>query len=158
MPDTTDTETLEKLKDLYPYVKVIILSSFYEDDIIMRFIKKGSNSFLSKNCDPDSLIRTIETVYEKGLYYDEKILSLMPKIFETNTSIDKHKDTELTKRELEILQMMCKGWKSREIADTLNVDIRTVETHRSHIWKKTNCDNVLRLKEIALKNGFITSE
>lgn len=77
MPDTTGTQTLEKVKELYPDIKVIILSSFDEGSLILEFIKKGSSAFLSKTCGRDLLLKTIETVYETGLYYDDRIMSLL---------------------------------------------------------------------------------
>ncbi|MBX3164701.1 MAG: response regulator [Bacteroidetes bacterium] len=77
MPDTTDTETLEKIKELYPDIKVIMISADYQDKTIIRFMKKGSSAFLSKDSTLEVLGKTIETVYDTGFFYDDKIMSML---------------------------------------------------------------------------------
>lgn len=154
MPDTKGkgTGTLEKVKRLYPETRVIILSGHYQDRLIVEFIKKGGSSFLSKDCDFQTLIKTVETVHKTGLYYDEKITSLMPEILETNSEDNKE---ELTESERNIIALLCNDLSHQEIADKLRISKRTIDHHRESIKKKTGCHTLLEMVKYAQSNNII---
>jgi DNA-binding NarL/FixJ family response regulator len=150
-------EALEKIKIEYPQIKVIIISQYFTNAFIIEFIKIGARGFLPKNCDIEKIVDAIQLVHENGEYYDNKVSSAMAEALKNAPSeIDELvTKTELTKRELEILKLICQKKSNSEIANILFLSIRTVEVHRFNISKKTNTSNTLELIEYSYLHHLI---
>ena len=157
MPLMNGREALEKIKIEYPQIKVIIISQYFTNAFIIEFIKIGARGFLPKNCDIEKIVDAIQLVHENGEYYDNKVSSAMAESLKNAPSeIDELvTKTELTKREFEILKLICQKKTNSEIANILFLSIRTVEVHRFNISKKTNTSNTLELIEYAYLHHLI---
>ncbi len=156
MPVMNGKEALEKMQLKYPKIKVIVMSQYFHDEHIIEFIKAGASAFLPKNCDIDKLLDAINYVFEHGYYYDNKISAVMASLLK-KTPIDNKvvADTEFTKQEIKIMKLVCVKKTNAEIADELHVSIRTIESHRYNISKKTNTTKTIDLIEYANKNGIL---
>ncbi len=156
MPIMNGKEALEKMQLKYPKIKVIVMSQYFHDEHIIEFIKAGASAFLPKNCDIDKLLDAINYVFEHGYYYDNKISAVMASLLK-KTPIDNKvvADTEFTKQEIKIMKLVCVKKTNAEIADELHVSIRTIESHRYNISKKTNTTKTIDLIEYATKNGIL---
>ncbi len=156
MPIMNGKEALEKMQLKYPKIKVIVMSQYFHDEHIIEFIKAGASAFLPKNCDIDKLLDAINYVFEHGYYYDNKISAVMASLLK-KTPIDNKvvADTEFTKQEIKIMKLVCVKKTNAEIADELHVSIRTIESHRYNISKKTNTTKTIDLIEYANKNGIL---
>lgn len=119
-------------------------------------VRLGVNAFLPKNINPKELIFSIDMVYEKGLYFTKeyaeafRIQNLqMPKkpYFDNNEAI--------TKKELEILKLICHGHSNQQIAESTSRSIRTVEGHRQHLLDKTGAKNTAGLVVYALMHKLV---
>ena len=156
MPVMNGKEALEKMQLKYPKIKVIVMSQYFHDEHIIEFIKAGASAFLPKNCDIDKLLDAINYVFEHGYYYDNKISAVMASLLK-KTPIDNKvvADTEFTKQEIKIMKLVCVKKTNAEIADELHVSIRTIESHRYNISKKTNTTKTIDLIEYATKNGIL---
>lgn len=158
MPLQNGKEAFEKIKLKYPTLKVIILSSYFYDSYIIDFIKKGANAFLSKNSTIEKVVEALQSVHEQGYYYDSGVALILAKTISGN-SLPPGEDilvtTDLTGREIEIIRLICLSKSNKEIADYLNISIRTVEGHRLNLMKKTNCKTALDLTRFALQNNLV---
>lgn len=156
MPVMNGREALEKITLKYPDIKVIIMSMHFNDAYIIEFIKNGACAFLPKNCDVDKILDAILSVYELGYYYDHRVSLAMANLLKNAPfDISNMKDTEFTKREMDILKLICLKKSNTQIASALNLSTRTVEGHRYRISKKTNTNSTLELIEYAVEHKFI---
>lgn len=157
MPIMNGKEALEKINIKYPKVKVIIMSQHFNDAYIIEFIRNGACAFLAKNCDIEKIVDAINMVYEQGHYYDNRVSATMASMLKKTPSNDKVvADTEFTKQEIKIIKFVCLKKLNADIADELNVSVRTIESHRYNISKKTNTTNTIDLIEYALNNGILS--
>ena len=159
MPVMNGKETLNRVHIKYPKIKVIMMSSHFNDDYIVEFIKSGARAFLPKNCDIEIILNAINSVYELGYYYDNKVSNAMaamlknPPVKEEETILV----NEFTAREIEILKLIYAKKSNYEIADALNVSVRTIEGHRYRISKKTKTNNPVELIDYINQNNIIKS-
>ena len=156
MPIMNGKEALEKIQLKYPKIKVIMMSEYFHDEHIIEFIKAGACAFLPKNCNIDKLLDAFNHVYEHGYYYDNRISAVLASMLK-KTPLDTKvvADTEFTKQEIKIIKLVCLKKSNVEIADELHVSVRTIESHRYNISKKTNTTNTMDLIEHAERNGIL---
>lgn len=159
MPVMNGREVFEKIKAKYPKLKIIIISMHFKDSYIIEFVKKGANGFLNKNSSIDKIVDALFAVQEHGYYYDSTVAMIMAKTISSNSappSEDIASQTDITSREIEIIRLICLNKSNKQIADSLNISVRTVEGHRLHIMKKTNCKNAVELTNFAIQNNFVS--
>jgi len=157
MPEMDGIELLEELKKSYPDLKVLILSAYSNDRLIARLIQMGASGYLLKNCDKDELIHAIVTVHEKGFYINEQTLKAIQSGSNKRLDIkDVHTNPfNLTQREIEVLQLICKEMSNMEIAEKLFISPRTVDGHRYNLLLKTGAKNTAGLVLFAVKNNIV---
>lgn len=154
-------EVTRQLKESHPDLKVIILSTYYRDSFLAYMVQLGVSAFLPKNLDVPTLVKAIEKVHEKGLYFtDEHVQSIQRQMMsgEQFQSPDVFSPVTLTKREKEVLHLICDQHSSPEIAEKLFVSTRTVEGHRNNLLLKTGARNTVGLVLFALLNNLIDVE
>jgi len=154
MPEMNGIDaTMEALKK-YPDLKVIALTMFNEDEYIQSMIDTGVKGFLIKNIRKETLDKAIQTVLNGGNYYSEELFDFFTKQIHKD---DKPKTdvVKLTRREKEILQLVCEGLSNKEIADILFVSERTVVGHKTNLLAKTECKNTIGLMLYAIKNKLV---
>lgn len=159
MPIMSGDEVFEKIKTKYPAIKVIIVSSHFKDSYVIEFIRNGVSAFLSKNSTTDKIVSAIRSVYETGHYYDSTVATIMARAISNAIEGDAEKsrpDLELTYREIQVIRHICLNKTTAEIAKSLSLSIRTVEWHRSQIWKRTGCKNPTELTSFAIQNNLIS--
>jgi DNA-binding NarL/FixJ family response regulator len=157
MPGMNGVTLNEHLKAHYPWVKVIMLSVYAQARIIARTINAGAEAYLVKNCEKDEFIQAIQTVYTKGFYMSRQVLDALRNVKAAGRNVIKNINAipiELTKRETEVLQLICKEYSTPEIAEQLFISVRTVEGHRNNLLQKTGCRNIAGLVLFAVKWGI----
>ncbi len=156
MPIMGGFEAIEIVKEKFPEVKVLILTMHDDDGTIARMIERGANGFLIKDDSFELVFEAIVTVIEKDYYFTPRIILAIEK-FRERASFQGRITTivEFTKREREILNLICHEYSTREIACKLNTSIRTVDWHRKNIFLKTNSKNSAGMVFYAVKNGLI---
>jgi DNA-binding NarL/FixJ family response regulator len=135
-------------------LRIIALTMFGEDDYIQSMLDAGAKGFLIKNINKDTLEKAIQTVYNGGNYYSEELFEFFTKQFAKEKE-PAHNMIEFTRREKEILQLLCEGLSNKEIADALFVSERTVLGHKTNLLAKTNTKNSLSLMAYAIKNKLV---
>ena len=155
MPEMDGFETTELICGKYPDLKVIALTMFGEEQYYLKMIEAGAKGFLLKNSDIEEVIKAIKTVYEGGTYFNQEILYNMVKNIK-EVRKEAGPQIQLSVREQEILDLICKGLSNTEIASELNISKRTVEKHRSNILTKTQTYNTASLVMFAVENKLIS--
>lgn len=154
MPIMNGIDAAKLALQKYPSLKIIALTMFKDDEYVQSMIDAGVKGFLMKNINKEALDKAIQTVHNGGSYYSEELFEFFTK----QVSKDKQQTTEsinFTRREREILQLLCEGLSNKEIADELFISERTVLGHKTNLLIKTNCKNSLSLMAYAIKNKLV---
>jgi DNA-binding NarL/FixJ family response regulator len=152
MPVMDGIEATRKIVEKYPRTKVIALTMFEEIGYFNQMIEAGADGFLLKKTNKDELEMAIMTVMSGENYFSEEFMN---KVNRTQRPNAKLVDVELTDREQEVLELICKGMSNAEISKYLGVSARTVDGHRAHLLEKTGAKNSPHLVMFAIKNGLI---
>jgi len=139
----------------YPNIKIIILSVHNDANYIAQLIEEGAHGYLLKDCDPGEVHEAINAVYKKGSYINQLTLHAIQLNLGSKKKIKKL-STSITKREEEILQLICQQYTTEEIAAKLFISVKTVNGHRNNLLQKTGSRNVTGLVIYALKNNIIS--
>lgn len=152
MPGMDGEDALEIITVEYPEIKVIVVS-FHEDaQYMIHLLEAGAHAFIPKNFGMETLVAAIQKVKSFGYCYDNIPEHIMKQKLEKTNEETKKK---LTKRQTEIIPMICDGKTNKEIADSLKIVTKTVEAHRKIIYDKTNCSSNIELYRYAQKNRII---
>ena len=148
MPGLNGLEALKRIKTYHPKVKVIMLSTYNEDPLIEKAKADGAQGYLFKNVERSELLSAMHTVFQGGLSFPQKAAHVL------NTKFDEPdpflKQFQLTKRELELLQLIKANNTNQQMADKLYLSIYTVETHRKNIMQKLGLKNPVELTKFIL--------
>ncbi len=151
MPQINGDEATRAALTIQPELKIIALTMFSDLTHYSQMMDAGVQGFVIKKASKNELQNAIETVYYGGHYFSQEILQKLALQAVHNRSFYQK---QLTEREKEILQLICEGKTTSEIADTLYISVKTVETHRTNIFKKAEVRNVAELVVWAVKNNF----
>jgi len=157
LPDMEEEEVLKKIRQIKPDLKVLYLTMMRGTRYIHKLMKYGLQGYLLKNAGIEELKSAIQTVAGGGTYYSKEIniMDVSNDFRNTITIDDKQVDEILSKREIEILKLICKEYSNAEIADKLFLSISTVETHRKNLISKLGVNNTVGLVKFAIKNKLI---
>ena len=151
MPGINGIETAKIALKKYPDLKIVALSMFADDKYVQSMIDVGAKGFLIKNITKDGLTKAISLIAEGKNYFSEELWSFFAK--KMNTQEDEK--SKYTKRELEILALICEGMTNEEISEELFISERTVIGHKSKLIAKSGCKNSLQLVSYAIKNKLV---
>ena len=151
MPVMDGIEATKKVVEKYPQIKVIALTMFEEISYFNQMVEAGANGFLLKKTNKDELYRAILQVMQDETYFSEEFISNVNKTQKPKSRIS---GIELTEREQEVLDLICKGMSNTEISKFLGLSARTVDGHRAHLLEKTGAKNSPHLVMFAIKNGL----
>ena len=154
------------LGEKFPDIKVVILSAHQDENFIAELIESGAHGYLVKDCNPSEVREAILSVFHKGSYINERTL----KALQHNNHRSRHSAwgkqgakidvqafiEELTKREKEILELICNQHTTDEIAEKLFISPKTVNGHRSNLLDKTGSKNIAGLVVFAVKNRVVS--
>ncbi|WP_353780096.1 response regulator [Winogradskyella sp. 3972H.M.0a.05] len=161
MPNLNGVEATKLIRKEFPNIKIIALTSYFSKPFIINMISIGAVAYLAKDSTPKLMLTTIEEVSEKGFFYDEKVMKyiheglLNPAEKKLKSNFD---TTYFTKREKEVLELICKQLTTNEIAEALFISPRTVEGHRNNLLLKTESKNVAGLVIYAIQNKLVSLE
>ncbi|HZY35148.1 MAG TPA: response regulator transcription factor [Mucilaginibacter sp.] len=148
MPGYNGFEALSRVKSFYPKIKVIMLSTYNEEHLIEKAKTGGANGYLVKNADKGELVNVIKLVGQGQSCFPYRQPAATPMFDEQDPFL---KQFQLTKRELELLQLIKQNYTNLQMADHLHLSIYTVETHRKNIMQKLNLKNPVELTKFILQ-------
>ena len=156
MPEMDGIEATRSIRSLIPSTKVIILTSFAEDDKVFPSIKAGAQGYLLKNVSPVDLIKAIQAAHRGEAQMDPEIAKKLMDEFSARPT--KPSAGELTERELEVLRLIAGGLNNRDIAGELVLSEKTVKTHVSNILSKLHLADRTQAAIFALREGLVRDE
>jgi DNA-binding NarL/FixJ family response regulator len=148
MPDKSGIELCKEVKEKYPSVFVIGLSTFNQASYISKMMEHGASGYVLKNASQQELIEAIETVMHGKTYFSHEAAQSIAQNAHHGKPI-------LTRREKEVLQLVVEGLTNGEIAQQLFVSIATVDTHRKNLMSKLDAKNTASLVRIAVQDQLI---
>lgn len=140
MPQMNGFEVLKYLNKNYKSIKCIVLSMHNDSNYIAKCTELGAWGYLLKNTDTDELINAIDIVHSGEKYFNQ---DTSKKMIEGIGEMNKYQ--KLTKKEIEIYELISKGLTTKEIANNLFISVRTVETHRANILKKLEVRSTIEM-------------
>lgn len=152
MPVLNGIETTKRALEKQPGLKVIAVTMYGEENYYMQMIETGVKGIILKKSGKHELEQAILEVLNGGSYFSQEILRKMA--IRLNRKLTKKYET-LSERELEVMTKVCNGLGNNEIAEELFISPKTVEVHKSSIFRKTGVKNSAQLIIFAIKNGYI---
>jgi DNA-binding NarL/FixJ family response regulator len=149
-------ETATILKQSYPDLKIIVVSSHYKKSFMGYMLKLGVNAFLPKGIAPQLLVEAVEEVYAKGYYFMPEQIEVMRNQISSNVPAPSFNTEEtLSEREVDVLRLICQQLTAQQIAEKLFINKRTVEGHKSNLLLKTSAKNTAGLVIYAVQKQII---
>lgn len=160
MPEINGIQAIKMLKDLYPTIKSIALSSFDSDSMVIDALEAGAMGYIIKNADRGEIIDAIRMVYAGSPYYCKTTSGRLVKLIARSEFNPYKKNTPklFTDKEKQIIRMICEEKTSKEIGEALFMSTRTVEGHRVKILEKMNVRTTAGIAIYAIKNGIYFPE
>ena len=149
MPEMNGVDASKKALEKIPNLNILILTMFSDEQYYNTFIEIGVKGFILKECDNNELKTAVITILNGGTYFSQELLLKLIR----NRNIDQ--SIQLTKREHEVLTLICKGHSNTQISDELHISQRTVERHRANLLLKTESNNSISLVIFAIKSGIV---
>lgn len=157
MPGIDGVETTRRLKAASPSTKVIVLTSFADDNKVFPAIKAGAISYLLKDVSPEDLAHAIRAAQRNEAVLHPEVAARLMQEFSTPRP-DEAPVEQLTPRELDVLRLIARGKSNKEIADTLIVSEKTVKTHVSNILSKLHLADRTQAAIYALRQRLVPME
>lgn len=149
LPDISGIELCRQVKEKYPNVFIIGLSTFNQQSFIRKMMDNGASGYILKNADRDELLLAIGLVMRGRTYLSEEAAAIAMKKVPDDTPV-------ISRREKEVLELIAEGFTNQEIADKLYVGITTVNTHRKNLLAKFDVPNVAALVKKAMMLHIIS--
>lgn len=157
MPGIDGVETTRRVKAASPSTKVIVLTSFVDDNKVFPAIKAGAISYLLKDVSPEDLAHAIRAAQRNEAVLHPEVAAKLMQEFSTPRPAEAPVD-QLTPREMEVLRLIAKGKSNKEIADTLIVSEKTIKTHVSNILSKLHLADRTQVAIYALRQRLVPME
>jgi len=155
MPHMNGLEATEKAMELMPDLKIIAFSMFSDEEYYYKMIDRGVKGFILKTSGINELETAIQNVMSGDSYFSNELLRKIINNFGHSNTAKPLLHENLTEREVEILQQICLGLSTEEIADKLFISPKTVKSHKSNLLEKTVCKNTPALILFAIKNKLV---
>jgi DNA-binding NarL/FixJ family response regulator len=153
----TGVDVTDAIREHFPDIRIVILSIHEDENFIAQLIQHGAHGYLVKDSDPQEVYDAILAVREKGSYINQRTLQALQNSYRTShkTKVPTN-DTVIrfTRREEEVLELICRQYTSEEIGEKLFISVKTVNGHRNNLLQKTGSRNTAGLVIYAIKHGL----
>lgn len=155
LPALNGIDATRRILRLHPQAKILGLSGYDDRNTVIAMLRAGARGYVVKDAAFTELLFAIETVAAGRRYLSPSITDVMfDEFLGPGLEATAGTDSVLTPREREVLQLVAEGMSSRQVADTLCVSPKTVETHRSRVMKKLDLNNLADLVKYAVREGL----
>lgn len=153
MPDKHGLELLKDVKTEFPHVRVLILSMYPEDQFGIRALKAGASGYLTKDTDPDELMKAIRKIASGGKFINSRLAELL----ELQLHHESHKSLHeiLSDREFEVFRLIASGKTVSQIAEDLKLSVKTVSNYRARALEKMNMKTNADIMSYGYQHGLI---
>ena len=157
MPNMDGLTAIEKLRVEQPNIAVVILTTFNEDDLMLRGLQAGARGYLLKDTDRNTLFNTIRAAARGETLLKPEIMARVLSLANASSTNEIHSSefANLTEREQEVLEAVARGERSKEIATHLGISERTVKAHLASIYSKLKVDSRAAAIAVAAQMGLL---
>src|SRR6266404_229800 len=159
MPVLNGLEATRQITRSVPTTKVLILSSYSDDEYVQQLTEAGAAGYLVKQTAANELLKAIREAHKGNAYFSPSIAKRLRdqcrQAFVSGAHQDKRRGDSLTTREAEVLQLIAEGRANKQIAEELCISIKTVEKHRQQVMNKLGIHDVAGLTRHAIAKGII---
>lgn len=147
LPGMSGIECTARLKQLLPELQILMVTVYADNEYVFEALKLGASGYLLKSADPSELTRSIREVIAGGAPMTGQIARRVVEVFQQPQSARENR-AELSKREVEVLELLAKGYANKEIAQRLGTSTETIRVHIRHIYEKLHVHS--RTEAVAL--------
>ncbi len=157
MPGLSGIELTKLIHNLYPEIRIMILSMHTNEEFVLNAVHAGAKAYLPKDTSKAELFEAIQSLMAGGEYYSKSVSENFMKSFIKKTRTDQNLlvNEELTLREIEILKLVATGISHKEVAEMLFISPKTVDAHKNHIMQKLKLKNTAELVLYAVTHKII---
>lgn len=160
LPGMSGIQTTQVISRLYKGVRVLMLSMHNNEDYILRSVEAGAYGYILKDSSSDEMIKAIRTIAAGEKYYSSPVASIilsgyMQQLKKGDKNNRAERQSKLSNKEKEILQFLVDGMSSREIAEKLQLSVRTVDNHRANMMRRLQVRNAAELVRMAVEDKLI---
>lgn len=156
MPEMGGVEVTDRLQHDCPEIKILALT-VYEDEVYVRqMLRVGASGYIVKRSASEKVIEALRTLGTGGMYLDPTIAGKLVKSYmRRSVSGDESPDSDLSDREEEVLRLIAWGYANKEIADRLNISVKTVETYKSRVMEKLDLKSRVEIVRYAVYREWL---
>lgn len=159
MPGLNGIEAIRRIMEEAPGVRVLCLSVHTEKRLVTAVMDAGAAGYVLKDCLYEELIRAVRAVVAQQVYISPGIAGVLMQAYrERQATSQKSAFSQLTGRELEVVQLIAEGYSTKAIAERMHVSAKTVGTHREHILQKLQLNGTADLTRYAIQEGIVSVE
>lgn len=159
MPKMDGLEATKLLSKELPDIGIIALSMIDEENLIIDMMEAGAKGYLLKNAHKNEIIDAIKAVHDRQIYYCDGVSSKLTRLLANNERIPfikKESKPEFSEREITVILCICNEMTNKEIADRMNLSIRTIEGYRDRIQEKIGSKNAAGIVIYAIRSKIYT--
>ena len=155
MPDMNGFDATQRVQELDPKVKVLILTMHDEEELVARCLEAGAAGYIIKDAPASQLLYAIEMVQKGERYLSPVVLKQVVAGYVKNASVPQTSYDRLSPREREVLKLLAEGLSIKEIATRLNLSVKTVDVHKTNLIKKIDVHDRTELIKYAIRQKLI---
>jgi two-component system invasion response regulator UvrY len=153
MPGRNGMEALKQLKEEFPKLPVLILSMHPEDQYALRVIKAGASGYLTKDSDPDEMVKAVTQILNGRKYITASLAERLAENIGIDVKGDLHET--LSDREFDVMKLIASGKTVSEIAEILSLSVTTISTYRARILEKMNMKTNAEITHYAIESKLV---
>jgi DNA-binding NarL/FixJ family response regulator len=148
LPDKSGIDLCKEIKEKYPEIQILGLSSFNQQSYIQKMMINGASGYLLKNATKEEIVKAIESVVRGDVFLSNEVSAIMRENKDALIPV-------ITRREKEVLKLIATGMTNKEMAAKLFISITTVDTHRNSLLSKFNVKNTANLIRMAAEFNLL---
>jgi DNA-binding NarL/FixJ family response regulator len=156
MPELNGMKATRRIRRLYPNVKILTLTRHTDDGYLQQLIQAGANGYILKQSAPNELINAIRVIGEGKSYLDPALTEkVMGGYIRQSTALSNAEKIQITDREAEIIRYIAWGYSNKEIAERLQLSVKTIEAHKANSMKKLGIKSRIDIVRYAILQGWM---
>jgi DNA-binding NarL/FixJ family response regulator len=155
MPELNGLEAARQIRRAVPACEILLFTGTDDEELIHKIFAAGARSYILKKDMTHHLVAAIEALSQHKHYFTGPVSEVLFARYIDGTPAHNGEGTELTPREREIVQLLAEGKSNKEVAATLGISVKTVETHRAAIMRKLRCDSFAELVRYAIRHKMV---
>ncbi len=155
MSNTGGIQATRQLKEKYPDISVLILTVHDDDNLLHEAIQSGASGYILKRAVGTELINAIHSISRGELYIHPAMTRALLSQSSEPTEVKRSEEVTLTRRELDVLRLIARGYSNRQTATQLKISVRTVESHRANLMAKLDLHSRVELVRYAAEHGLL---